>query len=328
MFGTTTPASSRRPRTTAGRPRPRWLRRAAPSDERGILSALDFRIWRVRLGYWVAFAVLLVLTLTTFVPLYWLFSDSVRTSQEIGALPPSWIPQTIDWGNISFTWNLLGLGDYLNHTLILVGGALILQLLVSVTAAFSLSKLKPAFGTIILGFFLVTLLVPPVCYLIPQYVNINALPLVQWNLASGDATWLGILLPEAVSAFNLFLLKSFFDDIPDELIAAARIDGANTVDLLVRIVLPMSRAVLAVIAIFTLMATWKDFLWPYVVTSGDLAHQNLMVYMYTTMNSRGQGTPISTLFAAYAMIAVPPIVLFVIFQRQIIRGIALTGLTG
>jgi multiple sugar transport system permease protein len=298
------------------------------SDERGILSALDFHRVSVRVGYGATFVALLLLSLTTFVPLYWLFSDSIKTSMEIAGLPPTWFPHNPDWGNLGNTWDLLNLGVYLNHTLILVAGSLVFQVLVSVTAAFSLSKLKPAFGTVILGFFLVTLLVPPVCYLIPQYVNISDLPLVHVNVGSGNLTYLGILLPEAVSAFNLFLLKSFFDDIPDELIAAARIDGANALDLLVRITLPMSKAVLAVISILTMMATWKDFMWPYVVAAGDPDHQNLMVYMYLQWHSAGLGTPLNVLFAGFAMMSVPPIILFVIFQRQIIRGISLTGLTG
>ncbi len=328
MLGTSTPSSPGRQAGMRPINRPGRSRRWSTSDERGILSSLDYRRPSVRLGYWVVFAALLLLSLTTFVPLYWLFSDGFKTSQEIGGLPPTWFPHNPDWGNFGNTWDLLDLGAYLNHTLILVAGSLVFQVLVSVTAAFSLSKLKPAFGTIILGFFLVTLLVPPVCYLIPQYVNISALPLVHWNIGSGNLTYLGILLPEAVSAFNLFLLKSFFDDIPDELIAAARIDGANALDLLVRITLPMSKAVLAVISILTMMATWKDFLWPYVVTSGDLDHQNLMVYLYYQWHSAGLGTPVNVLFAAFGMMSVPPIILFVVFQRQIIRGISLTGLTG
>jgi multiple sugar transport system permease protein len=137
-----------------------------------------------------------------------------------------------------------------------------------------------------------------------------------------------VLLPEAANAFNLYILKSFFDDIPDEIIDAARIDGCNALDLLMRIVVPMSKAVLVVITILTVMAAWKDFTWPYVVTAGDQDHQPLMVSLYYAWYSRGLGTPDNVMFAAFALVSIPPIVLFVIFQRQIIRGISLTGLTG
>jgi multiple sugar transport system permease protein len=265
--------------------------------------------------------------------MYWLFIDGIKNSTEIHVTPPTWIPQHPDWrswtdNNFVTSWQLLGLFSYLKNSLILVGGSWGFQVLVSVTAAYSLSRLRPAFGNIILGFFFATLLVPPITYLIPQYININSLPLVHWNIATGNWVFLGVLLPEAANAFNLYILKSFFDDLPEEIMDAARIDGANALDLLVRIVLPMSKAVLAVITILTVMAAWKDFTWPYVVTSGDPDHQPLMVSLYYAWYNRSLGTPDNVMFAAFALVSIPPIVLFLIFQRQIIRGISLTGLTG
>jgi multiple sugar transport system permease protein len=303
-------------------------RREERADERTLISPLERRRLSVRITYWCVFALLALLTLTTVIPMYWLFTDGLKTSVEIAALPPTWVPQQPDWSNFKDTWSLLNLGKYLQNTLILVAGSWVLQALVSVLAAFSLSKLRPAFGRVVLGFFLLTLLVPPVSYLIPQYVNVSMLPLVHWNIGSGEYAYLGVLLPEAVNAFNLFLLKSFFDDIPDEVISAARIDGAHALDLLIRIVLPMSRAVLAVISIFTVMAAWKDFLWPYVLLQSDYDRMPLMVYLYENWYNRSLGTPNNVLFAAFGMASIPPIVLFLIFQRQIIRGISLTGLTG
>ncbi len=304
------------------------IRREERADERTLISPLERRRFSVRIAYWSLFALLALLTLTTVIPMYWLFTDGLKTSVEIATLPPTLIPQHPDWGNFRDTWNLLNLGKYLQNTLILVAGSWVFQALVSVLAAFSLSKLRPAFGRVVLGFFLVTLLVPPVSYLIPQYVNVSSLPLVHWNIGSGTYAYLGVLLPEAVNAFNLFLLKSFFDDIPDEVISAARIDGAHALDLLIRIVLPMSRAVLAVVSIFTVMASWKDFLWPYVLLQSDYDRMPLMVYLYENWYNRSLGTPNNILFAAFGMASIPPIVLFLIFQRQIIRGISLTGLTG
>lgn len=303
-------------------------RREERADERTLISPLERGRLLVHVAYWSVFALLVLLTLTTLIPMYWLFTDGLKSSVEIATLPPTWIPEHPDWANIGDTWNLLNLGKYLRNTLVLVGGSWVLQALVSVLAAFSLSKLRPAFGRVVLGFFLATLLVPPVSYLIPQYVNVSSLPLIHSNIGSGEYAYLGVLLPEAVNAFNLFLLKSFFDEIPDEVISAARIDGANALDLLIRIVLPLSKAVLAVISIFTVMATWKDFLWPYVLLQSDYDRMPLMVYLYENWYNRSLGTPNNVLFAAFGMASIPPIVLFLIFQRQIIRGISLTGLTG
>jgi multiple sugar transport system permease protein len=311
----------------------RWDRRGTRSEDRTLLSPLDRGRLSVRIGYWLIFCCLVLVAIVAVVPMYWLFTDGVKSSVEISSLPPTWLPQHPDWhglldNNFTASWTLLNLGHYLNNTLILVGGSLVLQVLVSVTAAFSLAKLKPALGRVWLGFFFATLLVPMVTYLIPQYLNISSLPLVHWNIGNGNWIYLGVLLPEAANAFNLYILKSFFDDIPDEIIAAARIDGANSLDLLVRIVIPMSRAALAVVAILTIMASWKDFLWPYVVMAGDQDHQPLMVYLFYQWQNRSLGTPDNVLFASFALVSIPPIILFLIFQRQIIRGISLTGLTG
>jgi multiple sugar transport system permease protein len=312
--------------------RPRHRTERANND-RSLLSPLDLKRPVVRFGYWLTFALLLFAAVVAITPMYWLFTDGLKSSMEINALPPSWVPQHPDWhgltnNNFRASWDLLDLGHYLNNTLILVAGSLIFQVLVSVTAAFSLAKLRPAFGNIWLGFFFATLLVPMVTYLIPQYLNVSSLPVVGWNIGSGNWIFLGVLLPEAANAFNLYILKSFFDSIPDEIIAAARIDGANALDLMTRIVMPMSRAALAVVAILTLMASWKDFLWPYVVMAGDQDHQPLMVFLFYQWQNRSLGVPENVLFASFGLVSIPPILLFLVFQRQIIRGISLTGLTG
>jgi multiple sugar transport system permease protein len=287
----------------------------------------------VRVGYGILYLLLALGALVVIVPMYWLFVDGVKNSNEIQALPPSWIPQHPDWNgwtsnNFTNSWDLLELGKHLVNSLILVSGSWLFQVLVSVPAAYSLSKLRPAYSSVILGFFFATLLVPPITYIVPQYININGLPIFNWDIATGNWVFLGVLLPEAANAFNLYILKSFFDDIPDEIMDAARIDGSSAFDSLIRIVLPMSKAVLAVITILTVMAAWKDFVWPYVVTAGDTDHQPLMVSLYYAWFSRGLGTPDNVMFAAFGLVSIPPIVMFLFFQRQIIRGISLTGLTG
>ena len=295
------------------------------AEDRSLLSPIERRRPAIRVVYWLTFGLLILLTLTTLIPMYWLFTSGLKTSLEIVRFPPTWVPSSPDWQNFSDTWTLLQFPQLLANTLILVSGSWILQVLVSVTAAFSLSKLRPAFGNAVLALLLTTLLVPPVAYLVPQYLNIYDLPLIHANISDN---YLGVLLPEAVNAFNLFLLKSFFDEIPDEIVDAARIDGAGAMGILIRIVVPMSTAVLAVVTIFTVMASWKDFLWPYVVLQSDFAKQPLMVNLYIEWQSTSLGVGLNNLFAAFALASVPPIVLFVVFQRQIIRGIALTGLTG
>ena len=134
------------------------------------------------------------------------------------------------------------------------------------------------------------------------------------------------MLPEAANAFNILILKSFFDSIPEELTEAAQLDGANAWQLFSRIIMPLSRPVLAVVTIFTVIASWKDFLWPLLVLS-DAHLQPLMVALYH-LSGASEGLPFNYLVAGLAIASIPPIILFLLFQRQIMRGINLSGIKG
>src|ERR1700686_214138 len=303
----------------------RSRRRVEESSERTLVSPLMMKRPAGRVIYWTVFALLLVLTLVTFGPLYWMFTSALKTSIEIFQSPPTFWPLHPVWSNYTSAWNVLQYPLYFGNTLILAVGAVILQLLVSATAAFALSKLRPAGKGIIQFAFFSTLMVPPVVYLIPQFVNISDLPLIHVSLINN---WAGVWLPEAASALNILILKSFFDTIPTELTDAARLDGANVWQLFYRIILPLSRPALAVVAIFTVVASWKDFLWPLLVLfNPEVQPLSVAIYHEAGINSNFP-LPFNYLMAGLVLASIPPILLFLLFQRQIIRGINLTGLRG
>ncbi len=293
------------------------------ASERTLVSPLALRRPTGRVIYWLVFALLLLSTLITLGPLYWMFSGALKSSIEIVQTPPTFWPLHPGWDNYSNAWRVLDLPLYFANTLILAIGAVLFQFIVSATAAYALSKLRPAGKNFIQFSFFCTLMVPSVVYLIPQFVNINALPLIHVSLINN---WAGIWLPEAANAFNILVLKSFFDSIPNELTEAARLDGANAWQLFTRIILPLSRPALAVVTIFTVIATWKDFLWPLLVLT-DTNVQSLQLALYYAQVSNAN-MPFAYLIASLALASIPPIVLFLILQRQILRGISLTGLKG
>jgi multiple sugar transport system permease protein len=295
------------------------------SYERTLVSPLTLRSPKGRVIYWSVFAVLLASTLIIFAPLYWMFSSALKSSIEIFQTPPTVWPLHPAWENYINAWTVLQYPLYFGNTLILAGGAVVLQLLVSATAAFALSKLRPAGKGIIQFIFFSTLMVPPVVYLIPQFVNISSLPLIHISLINN---WAGVWLPEAASALNILILKSFFDAIPSELTDAARLDGANAWQLFSRIILPLSRPALAVVTIFTVVASWKDFLWPLLVLfNADVQPLSVAIYHEAGINSNFP-LPFNYLMAGLVLASIPPILLFLVFQRQIIRGVNLTGLKG
>ena len=295
------------------------------SSERTLVSPLMLKRPAGRAIYWTVFALLLAFTLVTFGPLYWMFSSALKTSIEIFQNPPTFWPLDPAWSNYTNAWRVLQYPLYFSNTLILAGGAVVLQLLVSGTAAFALSKLRPAGKSIIQFVFFSTLMVPPVVYLIPQFVNISNLPLIHVSLINN---WAGVWLPEAASALNILILKSFFDTIPRELTDAARLDGASSWQLFTRIILPLSRPALAVVTIFTVVASWKDFLWPLLVLfNPEVQPLSVAIYHEAGINST-YPLPFNYLMAGLVLASIPPILLFLLFQRQIIRGVNLTGLKG
>ncbi len=293
----------------------------AETQERSLISQMDLRTWRYRLLYAMILLVLSIALVTAIFPLYWMFSNAFKPTAEIYRFPPSLLPRSWDPANFRLIWQVFPFPKYFKNTLIIALGTLLLQISVSSMAGYALSKLRPAFGRVVLLAFLSTLMVPSVAYLIPQFLNIRSLPILHISLF--NSYW-AIWLPAAASAFNIFLFKGFFDDIPDELVEAARVDGASALQIFLRIVLPLSRPVLAVVAIFTFTGSWNDFLWPLLVIQ-DPNKQPISVALYYLNTSNVQW---NAMMAGLLITALPPIMAALIFQRQLVRGIAFTGLKG
>jgi multiple sugar transport system permease protein len=230
-------------------------------------------------------------------------------------LPRIWHPESYVQA-----WQQMDLGRYFINTVIAAGGAWLAQLVVDVPAAFALSKLRPMFGNAILGLMLATLMLPASALLVPTYLTITDVPLVHLNLLNSPAA---IWLPAAANAFNIYVLKRFFDQIPDELMEAARLDGAGPVRVLLRIVLPMSRPILAVVSIFSIVAAWKDFIWPLLVFP-DPGRQTLSVLLQRVAIDM----PLNLLVAGLVLASVPMVALFLVFQRQILAGLGSGALKG
>ena len=261
-------------------------------------------------------------TLVFIGPLYFLFTDGLKSTQEAIATPPTLYPHALHPSNYVQAWNRLDVGRMLWNSFYYAAGALAFQLVFDVTAAYSLSKLRPVFGNVVLFLMLATLMIPATVLVVPQYVTIVDLPLVHWNLVgTPEAIW----LPSVANAFNIFLLKRFFDSIPTDYIDAASVDGASRLMILWKIVLPMSRPILGVVSIFATVAVWKDFLWPLLVEYGYTpTREGLNVGIWQAT----YGSPENLIIAASAMAAIPTIVFFLIFQRNIMSGLTAGGIRG
>ncbi|MFJ3669852.1 carbohydrate ABC transporter permease [Streptomyces sp. NPDC090106] len=265
---------------------------------------------RGRAVYWTVFgAVLLLFVLAFLFPVYWMVTGAMKSPDEVTETPPTLVPR--DWRLSGYTdaWDLMQLPTHLWNTVVQAVGAWVFQLVLCTAAAYALSKLKPAFGKVILGGILATLMVPAQALVVPKYLTVADLGLLNDPLA--------IWLPAVANAFNLYLLKRFFDQIPRDVLEAAEIDGAGKLRVLWSIVLPMSRPVLGVVSIFALVAVWQDFLWPLMVFS-DTDEQPISVALVQL----SQNIQLTVLIAAMVIASIPMVALFLVFQRHIIAGIS------
>ena len=288
---------------------------------RTLVSESQLRTPRGKAVYWTVFAVVAVAFTIAFVfPLIWMVLGAMKTAPELARVPPSILPQQPNVGTYVEAWDFMSLAHFFLNTIIVVLGAWLFQLAVDVPAAYALSKLKPKLGNVVLGMMLVTLMLPASALLVPTYLTITDVPLLGVNLVNSP---LAIWLPGAANAFNIYLLKRFFDQIPGELIEASTLDGAGPIRTMWRVVLPLSRPVLGVVSILSIVTAWKDFIWPLLVFSDPQA-QTLSV----ALQRFAPDTPINLLLAGLVLASVPTIVVFLIFQRNILAGLTAGSVKG
>jgi multiple sugar transport system permease protein len=288
---------------------------------RTLLSPTQLRSPRGKTIYWVIFSVVLALFLFAFMfPMYWAITGAMKDSTELARTPPTLLPEQWHPESYSEAWSQMDLARYFLNTVIVAVGAWAVQLAVDVPAAYALSKLRPVLGNKILALMLATLMLPASALLVPTYVTITDLPIFGVNLInSPTAIW----FPAAANAFNIYLLKRFFDQIPSELLEAAVLDGAGQLRILWRIVLPISRPILAVVSILAIVAAWKDFIWPLLVFP-DTSKQTLSV----ALQRMEIDMPLNLLLAGLVLASVPMVALFLFFQRHILAGLTAGSVKG
>lgn len=293
-------------------------RRTEPAVERGIVSSHDRRRPSVRGSLGVLQGGLLVtLVLVGLGPILWLAKAAVTPTQDTLRQPLGLFPTGVDWANLSTAWSRAEIDHYFVNTLIVAVGAWFFQLLVATTGGYVLSVLRPRYGNVIFGLVLATLFVPSVVLLVPLYLTILDVPIVHVSLLN---TFWAVWLPMGASAFNVLLVKRFFDGLPREIFEAARVDGAGPFRLLWSIVLPMSKPILGVVSVFAVIAAWKDYLWPLLVLP-DPENQPLSV----RLPAIAPYLELDVFLAALAISTVLPIALFLGFQRLFLSGAGLGG---
>ena len=290
---------------------------AEPDVDRGILSSFDRRKGSVRATMSGVHVLLFGgLVIAGLGPILWLGKAALTSTQDTITHPIELWPNGLDWGNLAQAWSEVHIDQYFLNTIIIAAGAWLFSLFIATTAGFGLSVLKPKYAGVLNAAVLATLFVPSVVLLVPLYLTIVHPPVGTSLLNNYLAVW----LPAATNAFNILLVKRFFDSLPREVFEAARTDGAGPFRLFWSIVLPMSRPILGVVSVFAIIASLKDYLWPMLVLP-DPAVQPLGVRLPAIQSQ----VELDVFLAALAISTIIPIVLFLAFQRVFLRSAGLGG---
>ena len=255
-------------------------------------------------------------------PLLWMLSTSLKPEGQILSLVPRWIPRAFTLENYRDVLDKFRLVAWGVNSMVVAAGATILGLVVSIPAAYAFAKMRFRGRQWIFLLILSTILVPVHITIVPLFLGLAQLKLTD--------TYFSLIMPNVANGFGVFLLRQFFQGIPQELEEAAVIDGASRLGVLLRVVLPLSRPPIVAVAIFLFILSWNDFMWPLIVTNTD-ATRTLPVGLASSLAGTVSGGAIAYYgmsMAGSVLATVPVLLFFVLMQRYFVQGIALTGLKG
>ena len=272
---------------------------------------------RITLGQVLIYATAIVIGLVMLTPFVWMLSASLKLNRDVFTFPIQWIPAEPRWQNYVDIWTKIPLALFVWNTAKITIAVTILQLLTSSFAAYAFAKLRfPGRDALFLGY-IATIAMPWQVYMVPQFLLMRELGLHNTHMA--------LILLQAFTAFGVFLMRQFYQSIPDELCEAARIDGMNEYQIWWRIMLPLSKPALSTLTIFTFVSTWNDFLGPLIyLTKTELKTIQIGLRMFISQYSAEYGL----IMAASVVALIPVLVVFLALQRFFVEGIASTGLKG
>jgi multiple sugar transport system permease protein len=273
---------------------------------------------RIKPSRIIATIIVAVLAVTWLVPFAWATITALKSESEAAATPITLVPKSgftfdafakvLQQGNIP-QWTV--------NSLFTAAAITIITLAISTLAAYALSRIDFKGRKVMMTIIVASLIVPPPVLIIPLFYQMVSFHMI-------DTYW-GIILPQVIAPAMVFVLKKFFDQIPRELEDAALVDGAGRIRIFWQVVLPLSRPILAAVAIFVFIGAWNNFLWPFIVTN-ESSMLTLPVGLQTIKSA--YGIQYAQNMASALLAALPLIVVFLFFQRQIIKGISTTGLAG
>lgn len=268
-------------------------------------------------GKFFLYLLLLVLAFIMLVPFAWMLSSSLKLNKDVFTFPMQWIPQNPVWENYATIWQKIPMLTFVGNSTKLTLVVTVLQLFTSSFAAYAFAKLRFKGRNILFLGYLGTIAIPWQAYMVPQFMMMRFFHL--------NNTHLAIICLQAFSAFGVFLMRQFYDSVPDELCEAARIDGLSEYGIWWRVMLPLSKPALSTLVIFTFVNTWNDFLGPLIyLTDTSKKTLQLGLRMFITQYSSEYGL----IMAASVIALIPVLIVFLALQKYFVQGVASAGLKG
>ena len=270
-------------------------------------------------GRALMYAGLLVAAVFLLLPFYWMLTSSLKSEVDIFTVPVKWLPTSFVWENYVEIWSRSEMATWLGNTILLSVVVTFLQVLTGSFAAYGFAKARfPGRNALFLAY-VATIAVPWTSYMIPQYILMSRVGLA-------DTLW-AIIVLQAFGAFGVFLMKQYYETIPEELSEAARIDGLSEYGIWRKIILPLSKPALASLALLTFVNTWNDYLGPVIyLRNRDLWTMQIGLQTFISDPQRVQEW--SMIMTGSVISVLPIAIIFMIGQRFFVAGIASTGLKG
>lgn len=269
---------------------------------------------RRRQGF-VAYPLLILIGLVGLLPYYWMVSCSVKTTANLFAVPPQWVPNPITWRAYGEAWRAQDFTRYFLNSALVALAITAGNLLLASLAGYSLAKFRYFGRGLLFLLILSTMMLPLEVTMVPLFLIVKTF---NW-----PNTYAGLIVPFLVEGFGVFLMRQYLQGIPNELIEAARIDGASELRIYAQVVMPLCKPALAALGVFTFREAWDMYIWPLIIVTKD-SLRTLPLGISLFMSSFG--TAWDQLMAVAAIGTLPMILLFFFLQRSFIQGIAITGL--
>lgn len=260
---------------------------------------------------------LLAVAVVTLFPFYWMFVTAVKPIDEVLAYPPRLVPSEIIWGNFAKSMKAANFPKYFMNSFIVTAVSTAITVFINLLAGYSFAKYKFRYKEVMFLIVLSTLMIPLQVTMIPTFIIASRIGIRN--------SLIGLALPPCAEAFGLFMARQFISEIPDELLEAGRIDGATEFTIFSKIVVPNVRPLISVLVIFTVMWRWNDLQWPLIMISKEPLYT---VQLGLSMLNGAQYVNWNDIMSASLISVIPVMVVFFIFQKQFVQGMAASGIKG